>query len=139
MESLSAAERLATPLPIVVRDREADGLFRLRASRGGRSIELVVDTGATVTVLSAADARHLALDIDHGEASEMTTAGGVVPIRYVTLDRLDVAGRGVSPLYVAVAASGLPHSLLGQDALTQLGRITLEGDRIEIGGGPARD
>jgi aspartyl protease family protein len=46
----------------VMIDRMANGHFEIRASINGTSVNTIVDTGATTTVLSAADARLIGLD-----------------------------------------------------------------------------
>lgn len=110
-----------------------DGLFRLTATRAGHSARLVVDTGATQTILTAGDARRLGVG-EGGEEIELFTANGTATMRRVEVAGLMVAGRRLPVLQIVVAPAGLPHSLLGQDALARLGRITLERDRLEIGG-----
>lgn len=114
--------------------RGEDGLFRVAARRDGRTVALVVDTGATQTILTAADARRLGVG-SGGEVIEILTANGVATMRRVELAGLRVAGRPLPPLDVAVAETGLTHSLLGQDAIVRLGRLTIERDCLEIGGG----
>lgn len=109
-----------------------DGLFRLTATRGGRAVGLVVDTGATQTILTGSDARRLGVSMDGGEEIELLTANGVATMRRVEVGGLTVAGRRLPPLQVAVASTGLAQSLLGQDALARMGRITIKRDRLEV-------
>lgn len=111
-----------------------DGLFHLTATRAGGAVEMIVDTGATQTILTQRHARRLGLDGDDGELIELQTANGTATMRRTEVDGLVVAGKRLPPLQVAVAESGLAHSLLGQDALAALGRITIERDRLAIGG-----
>ncbi|WP_419809257.1 retropepsin-like aspartic protease family protein [Sphingomonas sp.] len=125
------AEPVASSAYLAV--KATDGLFRLGATRAGQSIELVVDTGATGTILTAADAQALGVGTRGGEEIELLTANGIATMRRVELSGLVVAGRHLPTLRVAIAPAGLAHSLLGQDALSRLGRITIDHDRLEIG------
>ena len=45
---------------------------------------------------------------------------------------MDIAGRKLSNIKVAVIDNGLPVSLLGQNALAELGTITLGNGRMTI-------
>lgn len=112
--------------------RDADGLFRVEGRRGDVAVAFVLDTGATATVLAGADARRLGI-VGQGRVARLSTAGGSAPMRWARLHGLSVAGRMLPPLDVVVAQAALPHSLLGQDAIAALGRLTIERDRLEIG------
>ena len=132
MQPADAPEQRA-PTAAFLAIKADDGLFRLTASRAGQTARLVVDTGATQTILTAGDARRLGVG-EGGEEIELLTANGIATMRRVEIAGLTVAGRRLPPLRIVVAPPGLPHSLLGQDALARLGRITLDRDRLEIGG-----
>lgn len=118
--------------------RDADGLFRVPGVRGGvrggARVAFVVDTGATATVLSRADAARLGVVM--GAEARLTTAGGETRMRWGRLTGLTVAGRALPPLDVAVPEIAPPHALLGQDAIAALGRITIDRDRLAIGAVP---
>ena len=114
-------------------ERGDDGLFHLAGKRGSRHVEFVVDTGASVTVLTAADARRLgALSLGDADDATLATAGGRTAMTWRRLPSLDIAGRRLAPIDVAVVEDGIGRSLLGQDVLAQLGTIVITGDRMEI-------
>lgn len=131
-----AARPAAEPRPAAPEGLRAapdeDGLFRLACRRAGQSVAMVVDTGATMTVLTAADARALDIPVDQGLEGRLHTANGVAAIRYVHVDGLVIGGRRIGPADVAVAGQGLPHSLLGIDVIGKLGRLTIEDGQLEI-------
>ena len=56
----------------------------------------------------------------------MTTA------RSATIAHMDIAGRPLRNIRVAIIDNGLPVSLLGQNALSELGTITLGNGRMTI-------
>lgn len=127
----TALASYAAPLPAGTSvTRDDDGLFRLDGVRADARVAFVVDTGATATVLSRADAARLGVAM--GAEARLATAGGEAPMRWGRLTGLRVAGRALPPLDVAVPDAAPPHALLGQDAIAALGRITIERDRLSI-------
>jgi len=118
--------------PSTVR-RHSDGLFYVEAQANGQSIRFVVDTGATVVVLNRADAAKLGLAYEslQGRAS-MRTVGGSSDMRWGKIDRLEMAGKTIQQINAAVVDGALPVSLMGQNALEQLGTVTMRGDTLTI-------
>lgn len=120
-------------LPAQTIRRSADGLFYVEAEANGQSIRFVVDTGATVVVLNRTDAAKLGIVFDDlASRSSMRTAGGASDMRWAKVERLEMGGKRIEKINVAVVADGLPVSLMGQNALEQLGTVTLRGDTLTI-------
>ena len=113
--------------------RAPDGLFYVRARVNGRPIRFLVDTGASVVVLTAADAAAagVAPQPEHF-AARMQTAAGNAAMAWTDLDAVQVAGREVRGVKAAVMRDGLAVSLLGQNMLTRLGSVRIEGDELEL-------
>jgi aspartyl protease family protein len=112
--------------------RADDGLFYLDAQVNGRPVRFLVDTGASIVVLSAADAARIAPS-EAGEPAVLAdTAAGQREMRKVTLDQVIVAGRAASNVTAAVAGPELQVSLLGQNMIGYLGSVTIEGDRMTL-------
>jgi len=113
--------------------RHADGLFYVEAQANGQPIRFVVDTGATVVVLNREDAAKLGLSFESlRSGGSMRTAGGASAMRWARIERLEMAGKRIEQLHAAVVETGLPVSLMGQNALEQLGTVTLRGDTLTI-------
>ncbi|QUT05647.1 TIGR02281 family clan AA aspartic protease [Sphingobium phenoxybenzoativorans] len=113
--------------------RESDGLFYVTAHVNGQPLRFLVDTGASVVVLTGADARAIGLNLnDKHYNSSVQTVGGNTDMAWTTLDHVKIAGRDVQNLKAAVVKTGLGVSLLGQNALVQLGSVTIEGDHIRM-------
>lgn len=124
----------ATPIvPAQTIQRHSDGLFYVEAQANGQTIRFVVDTGATVVVLNRADAEKLGIPYERlaGKAS-MRTAGGSSDMRWARIDRLDMGAKRIEKIDAAVVEGGLPVSLMGQNALEQLGTLTLRGNMMTI-------
>lgn len=113
--------------------REKDGHFYVDADVSGTRVRFLVDTGATVVVLSPADARALGLNIgDRDFSGRATTANGVtrvapVTLRTITLDQLtlfDVPG--------IVVEQDMPVSLLGMSFLRRLDSYETRDDQLVL-------
>lgn len=113
--------------------RAADGLFYVHASANGTAVRFVIDTGATVVVLTRQDAAKLGLSYDSlGRNGRMNTVGGPSAMKWAEIERLEMAGKKLEGVAAAVVDQGLPVSLLGQNALSLLGTVTLKGDVLTI-------
>lgn len=130
----NAASNEAQPaLPGRVIRRHSDGLFYVEAEANGQMIRFVVDTGATVVVLNREDAEKLGIPFDSlVSKGSMRTVGGSSDMRWAKIERLDMAGKRIEKINAAVVDKGLPVSLMGQNALEQLGTVTLRGDTMTI-------
>jgi aspartyl protease family protein len=123
----------ASALPGRVVRRHSDGLFYVEAQANGQVIRFVVDTGATVVVLNREDAEKLGMPFDSlVSKGSMRTVGGSSDMRWARIERLDMAGKRIEKIHAAVVDTGLPVSLMGQNALEQLGTVTLRGDTMTI-------
>lgn len=110
--------------------RAADGMFYLRARINGVPVRFLIDTGASVVVLTRADAAAVgAAEGTRGDEAGLTTVSGVVDTRWTKLD-MDIKGRKLTGLDTALIDRGIGVSLLGQNALAAFRSITLERDRM---------
>ena len=98
----------------------SQGIF-VDAEINGKRLTFLVDTGASLTILSDTDAR--ALGIEGKERKLITGIGGTVEAKLAQID-LNVQGQEISNMPVAVL-DGAPQSLLGLDAMHRLGKPKL--------------
>lgn len=113
--------------------QESDGLFYLTAEINGALVRFVVDTGASVVVLTPEDARRIGVaDRARATGTRIQTAGGSAAMRWTRLGSLRIGRREVRDLDAAIMANGLPTSLLGQNALAKFGSVTIIGDQLHL-------
>lgn len=102
--------------------KAADGHYWADALMDGRAIRVMVDTGASVVVLTRADAARLGLSLKPADfSSTVITASGPVRAAPVELASVAVAGARVEHVEALVVEQGLPHALLG---MSYLGRLS---------------
>lgn len=87
----------------------------------GEDLSFLVDTGATLTILSEKDAQ--AIGLAYVGTRTIKGIGGSVTARAAVVD-VTINGQTIDDLEIAVVKD-MPHSLLGLDALHHLGKPRL--------------
>lgn len=104
--------------------KASDGHFWANAVVNSKAVRLLVDTGATVVVLTPADAQRLGFDIrtlpfDH----KVSTANGETTAALVSLAKVGVGQSEVRNVDALIVKEGLETSLLGMSYLGRLSRF----------------
>jgi len=99
---------------------DARGHFVARGAINGQSIRFLVDTGATLISLGAADATRLGIDWRQGQPALAQTANGQARIWRVRLDTVRVGEITVHGVDGVVHESDLPIALLGMSFLSRM-------------------
>jgi aspartyl protease family protein len=104
-----------------------NGHFNAEAEVNGRSIDVMVDTGATMIALTFEDAERAGLLLKNSDFTQaVTTANGVARVAPVTLERVSIGDITVRNVPAAVAERGrLKTSLLGMTFLSRLSRFDM--------------
>lgn len=110
----------------------SDGLFYVTAMVNGKPVRFVVDTGASVVILTQSDAARAGVVSGTDRAIDVETAGGSSAMHSVSLGRVDIAGQSLTDVDAAVMSSDLPVSLLGQSVLSQMRSVRLSGNRLQL-------
>jgi aspartyl protease family protein len=107
----------------------SNGHYFTSAEINGRSVDVMVDTGATMVALSWEDARRAGLYISDRDFSQaVRTANGVARVAPVMLDSIGIGGILVRNVPAAVSQPGmLGTSLLGMSFLQRLQRVDMRG------------
>lgn len=115
--------------------RAPDSHFYAEARMNGQPIKVMVDSGASMVALRRVDAQKMGINVDSlpikGEAR---TAGGVVPMRVLTLREVDVGGIRLENVAAAIVDlppdQDMPATLLGQSYLSRLASMEVRGDEM---------
>ena len=134
-----AETTLAGPQPVMssseVHLRAADnGHFFSDVEINGRSINVVVDTGATGVSLTYEDARDIGLRLDDADFTmQSQTANGTARIAPITLDKVQIGDIEVRDVEAYVAEKGkLFQTLLGMSFLRRLSHIDIRGQELVL-------
>lgn len=113
-------------------EKAANGHFEARITVDGVAVRAVVDTGASTTVLSAADARAVGVDpADLDYVIPVQTANGMARAARFTAAEIAVGTIVRRNMTVLVAEAGaLEQSLLGMSFLGSLSGFDVRGDRM---------
>jgi aspartyl protease family protein len=119
---------------IVTLRQRMDGHFEANVDVNGRTISTIVDTGATSTVLTAADAERAGFDPSALIFNiPVSTANGTANAARVVADEFAVGGIVRKNLPLLVAESGrLEQSLLGMNFIGTLSGFDVRGDRLVL-------
>jgi aspartyl protease family protein len=119
---------------IVTLRQRVDGHFEANVDVDGRTIRAIVDTGATSTVLTAADAERAGFDPSALVFNiPVSTANGMASAARIVAGEVAVGGivRKNVPLLVAEAGR-LDQSLLGMNFIGTLSGFDVRGDRLVL-------
>ncbi len=117
---------------LMVTQSEGGGYF-VMAKVNGQPVRFLIDTGASDTVLSPADARRIGLDpakLDYRHVAE--TANGLGSGAPFTADRLELGSIQVEAMPMVVNQADMSQSLLGMSFLNRLDSFRLEGGRMYL-------
>ena len=110
--------------------RAPDGHFYADVQVNGATIRFMVDTGASVVMLTPQDAQRAGIALPAQRELAMGV-GGTVSVAPVTIDRLAIGPLEARSVQGAVAEQ-LPISLLGQNVLSRIGSVEIRGDRMVL-------
>ncbi|WP_232063301.1 TIGR02281 family clan AA aspartic protease [Undibacterium sp. KW1] len=107
------------------------GHFTAPAMINGVSINMLVDTGASLIALPAADAVRLGINYRQGRPGSASTAGGVVPTYLVKLDTVKIGDVELYQVEASIIEQGLSTPLLGMSFLNRM-EMRREGDQMTL-------
>lgn len=116
-----------------------DGHFWARASINGVDRRMLIDSGATVSAISADTARAADIDYESGAPVRVSTANGAVDARRAQVRRIDVGPLGTDDLTVFVASNFGDLDVLGMNFLSRLKSWRVEGNVLILEPQPSND
>lgn len=99
---------------------DGQGHFLTTGTINGAPVRFLVDTGASMVSLGAADARRLGIDASKGLQGVAQTANGQALVHRVKLDTVKVGGIVLNNVDALVHQSDLPIALLGMSFLNRM-------------------
>jgi len=95
------------------------GHFVTQGAINGRSVQFLVDTGATGVGLSVGDAERIGLNYKAGQPVRINTANGVTVGWLVRLGSIRIGDVEVYDVEAAVSPGSMPYILLGNSYLSR--------------------
>jgi aspartyl protease family protein len=115
----------------VVLSAGSGGHFFTTGQINGRSVQFVVDTGATTIALSTADAQRIGLNYQSGAPIQMSTANGVVAGWRLKLASVRLGDVVVYDVDSIVSTGSMPFVLLGNSFLSHF-QMTRNNDQMTL-------
>lgn len=101
------------------------GHFGGQGTINGKTVQFLVDTGATTIALSQREANRIGLDWQRGQPGLTQTANGPVPVYAINLTSVRLGGVEIANVAAIVLPAELPVVLLGNSFL---GRFSMRQD-----------
>lgn len=116
---------------VIVLPASQGGHFVTAGTINGRSVQFVVDTGATTVSLSQSEANRIGLDWKNGQRGQTQTANGTVPVHQLMLSSVKIAGVEVANVRATVVPAEMPVVLLGNSFLDRF-TMRRDGDTMRL-------
>jgi len=101
----------------IVLTADGQGHFMPSGQINGKTVQFMVDTGATNVILSQSDARRINLPFEKGQRVNVSTANGTVVGHQLRLDQVRVGDVQAFGVAAVVLPQSMPYVLLGNSFL----------------------
>ena len=115
----------------VVLTAGSGGHFMTQGLVNGQAARFMVDTGATMVSMSAADAQRLGLNYKAGQAGYSNTANGPTPVWRIKLNSVRVGDVEIYDVDALVSPQPMPFMLLGNSFLSRF-QMKRENDQMVL-------
>jgi len=115
----------------IVLPANSGGHFMTLGAINGRTVNFMVDTGATLVALSADDAVRIGLRYEKKDPVRINTANGVALAYRVRLDSVRVGDVSVSGVDAVISDQPMPYVLLGNSFISRF-NMQREGDQMVL-------
>lgn len=103
----------------IVLTADPTGHFVPQGQINGKTVQFLLDTGATTVALGAADAKRINLKYEHGQKVRMNTANGTSTGYLIRLDSVRVGDVVAYDVEAVVSPQPMPFVLLGNSFLNR--------------------
>jgi aspartyl protease family protein len=115
----------------VILSASGGGHFFTQGQINGQTVQLLVDTGATMVSLSEGDAERIGLNYKAGRPWQVSTANGVIPAWRIKLASVRIGDVTVHDVDALVSAGSMPYVLLGNSYLSRF-QMTRTNDQMVL-------
>lgn len=115
----------------IVLTASTGGHFITQGQINGRTVQFMVDTGATSVAMSVSDAERLGIDYRKGQLARGNTANGQVTVYQVKLSSVRVGDVEVYDVDASVLPAGASQVLLGNSFLSRF-QMTRLNDQLVL-------
>ncbi len=129
--SAPAAEGGPGDLRRIVLHAGSNGHFRTPGQINGRTVNFIVDTGASVVSMSVTDAEAIGLPYKSGQTVQVSTANGVTVGWRIMLSSVRLGSVDVYNVEALVTPAPMPYVLLGNSYLTRF-QMTRTNDQMVL-------
>ena len=113
-------------------NRHTDGHFYVRATINDTQISFLMDTGATKTILSEADARRLKIPLEKVRYTErFETPNGIITAAPVIIEKVAIGEITLYNVQASITSTNIRQSILGMNVISKL-NLVLEGERMTL-------
>lgn len=109
----------------------SNGHFRTQGQINGRTVNFIVDTGASVVSMSVTDAEAIGLRYQSGQTVQVSTANGVTVGWRLKLATVRLGSLDVYDVDALVTPAPMPYILLGNSYLTRF-QMTRTNDQLVL-------
>lgn len=103
----------------IVLTADARGHFLPQGQINGRSVQFMVDTGATLVAMGESEAERLNLKFRDGQPVRINTANGTITAYQIQLNNVRIGDVQVYDVAAVVSPQPMPYILLGNSFLTR--------------------
>ena len=108
------------------------GFFKGSGEINGQELTFLVDTGASLVVMSSRQAERIGLDYKSGRRTNAVTASGFAPMYQITAQKVSVEGLELNNVETGVIEGSFPPiTLLGMSFLSRLD-MSRSGNRMDL-------
>ena len=115
----------------IVLTADSQGHFMPPGQINGRAVQFMVDTGATLVILSESDAKRINLKYEQGQKVRVSTANGGAVGYQVRLDSVKVGDAQAYAVPAIVLPQAMPYVLLGNSFLTRF-QMQRQNDQLTL-------
>ncbi|CAA2108995.1 hypothetical protein MBUL_04488 (plasmid) [Methylobacterium bullatum] len=136
MQIKAGATAPSAPSPVVSLSPASNGCFYAQAAIGGRTVPMMVDTGATFCSLTAEDAERVGIRLRASDFTrELLTQNGRIKVAPVLIGNMQIGAismRGVQAVVCRHEPSS--ESLIGMSFLSRLREFSIKDGRLTLRG-----